>query len=43
VLADTGLNLSMGGALGLSFALVLAGGFLMTVPSRLAVERGRRH
>ncbi len=43
VLAATGLELPMGAALGLSFALLLAGGALMTLPSRLAVERKRRH
>ena len=43
VLAATGLNLPMGAALGLSFALLLAGGALMVLPSRLAVERNRRH
>ena len=42
-LADTGLDLSMGAALGLSFALLLAGGSLMVLPSRMAVERKRRH
>ncbi len=43
VLAATGLDLPMGAALGLSFALLLAGGALMVLPSRLAVERTRRH
>jgi hypothetical protein len=43
VLADTGLELPMGTALGISFALLLAGGALMVLPSRLAVERKRRH
>jgi hypothetical protein len=33
----------MGTALGISFALLLAGGALMVLPSRLAVERKRRH
>ena len=43
VLAATGLELPMGAALGLSFALLLAGGALMALPSRLAVESKRRH
>jgi hypothetical protein len=43
VLAATGMNLPMGTALGLSFALLLAGGALMVLPSRMAVERNRRH
>lgn len=43
VLADTGLDLPVGTAIGLSFALLLAGGSLMMVPSRLATERSRRH
>jgi hypothetical protein len=42
-LADTGLDLSLGAALGLSLALLLAGGSLMALPSRMAVERKRRH
>jgi hypothetical protein len=43
VLAATGLDLPLGAALGISFALLLAGGALMVLPSRLAVERNRRH
>ena len=41
VLAATGI--SAGIALALSFALLVAGGALMVLPSRLAVERSRRH
>jgi hypothetical protein len=37
------MKLPMGAALGLSFALLLCGGALMTIPSRQAVERNRRH
>lgn len=43
VLAATGLDLPMGAALGISFALLLAGAALMVLPSRMAVERKRRH
>jgi hypothetical protein len=43
VLPHTGLDLPLGAVLGLSFVLLLAGGAMMFVPSRLAVERGRRH
>jgi hypothetical protein len=43
VLAATGLDLPMGAALGISFALLLTGGALMVLPSRLAIERNRRH
>ena len=43
VLAATGIKLPMGAAFGLSLALLLAGGALMVLPSRLAVERNRRH
>ena len=43
VLAATGLKLPMGAALGLSFALLIAGAALMILPARLAEERARRH
>lgn len=42
-LAATGLDLPLGAALGLSFALLLAGGALMVAPGRPALERNRRH
>jgi hypothetical protein len=42
-LADTGMNLPIGAAFGLSLGLLLAGGSLMALPGRLAVERKRRH
>jgi hypothetical protein len=42
-LAETGSDLPMGAAVGLSLALLLAGGSLMAVPGRMAVERKRRH
>ncbi len=43
VLPHTGLDLPLGMALGLSFLLLLAGGALMVVPSRVNTERNRRH
>ena len=43
VLPHTGLDLPLGAALGLSFLLLLAGGALMVVPSRVNTERNRRH
>jgi hypothetical protein len=43
VLPRTGLDLPLGAALGLSFLLLLAGGALLVVPSRLTTERNRRH
>jgi hypothetical protein len=42
-LAETGMNLPIGAAFGLSLGLLLAGGSLMALPGRLAVERKRRH
>jgi hypothetical protein len=42
-LAHTGVDLPLGAALGLSFALLLAGGALMAVPSQMATGRKRRH
>jgi hypothetical protein len=43
VLPRTGLDLPLGAALGLSFLLLLAGGALIVVPSRVNTERNRRH
>jgi hypothetical protein len=37
------MNLPLGAAFGLSLALLLAGGSLMALPGRIAVERKRRH
>ena len=42
-LAETGMNLPIGAAFGLSLGLLLAGGCLIALPGRLAVERKRRH
>ena len=42
-LARTGMGLPLAAALGLSLALLLAGGALMVLPARKAIERNRRH
>ena len=42
VLPRTGLDLNLGAAIGLSLALLLAGGSLLLAPSRMA-DRKRRH
>jgi hypothetical protein len=43
VLPRTGLDLPLGALLGLSLLLLLAGGALLVVPSRVNTERNRRH